>query len=67
MCCEQEGRHVLLDTSASDCCCCGPGSGHPRRRYVSTNERIERLETYREQLKKELEGVDEAIGELRSG
>lgn len=67
MCCEPGGRHVVLDTSASDCCCCEPGWDHPRRRYVSTNERIERLEAYREELRKELEGVDEAIGELRSG
>jgi hypothetical protein len=30
-------------------------------------EKIERLEAYREQLKNEIDGVDEAIRELKEG
>ena len=67
MCCEPRGRHAVLETSGTDCCCCGPFGGHHFRRYVSTKERIERLEAYREELRKELDGVDEAIEELKSG
>lgn len=65
MCCEPRGRHVVIDASDSDCCCCGPGADHHFRRYVSTKEKVEKLEAYREQLRKELDGVDEAIEELK--
>lgn len=66
MCCEPRAHHhVALDASDSDCCCCGPEAGHHVRRFVSTKERVERLEAYREQLRKELDGVDEAIQELK--
>jgi hypothetical protein len=65
MCCEPRGRQIVIEQVGSDCCCCGPEGGHFRR-HVSTKERIERLEAYREQLGKELEGVDEAIEELKA-
>lgn len=35
------------------------------RRFLSRKERIEMLEGYREALKQELEGVEEALEELR--
>jgi hypothetical protein len=65
MCCEPRGRHVVLETPRLDCRCCGPEAGHHFRRYVSTRERIEWLESYRGELKRELDGVDEAIEELK--
>jgi hypothetical protein len=48
-----------------DCGCCGQGAGHHFRHYVSKREHVERLESYREALKNELDGVDEAIEELK--
>ncbi len=36
------------------------------RRFISTRERLERLEEYRDQLKNELAGVEERIQELTS-
>lgn len=65
MCCEPRVRHILTERSGSDCCCCGTGTGHRFRRYVSARERIEQLEAYREELKNELAGVDEAVQELK--
>jgi hypothetical protein len=44
-------------------CSCGCG-GFPRR-YISAKEEKEMLEAYREQLKKELAGVEEAIQKLK--
>jgi len=74
MCCEPRGRHHggsahhgAFGHHGSDGCCCGHGPGHHFRRHVSRRERIERLEAYREELKNELDGVDEAIQELKEG
>lgn len=64
MCCEPTGHHGVHPHAGSDCCC-GLYAGHHFRHYVSTRERIERLEAYRNQLTDELEGVDEAIQELK--
>jgi hypothetical protein len=44
---------------------CDCGCTPPLRRYYSSEEERERLESYREQLKKELAGVEERIGELK--
>jgi len=38
----------------------------PVRRYYSQDEERERLENYREQLKMELAGVEERIGEFET-
>lgn len=49
--------------------CCVPrdcGCMPPFRRYRSRDEERERLETYRDQLKMELAGVEERIGEFES-
>ena len=42
---------------------CGCGCGG--RRFLSRKEKIEMLEEYRESLKNELEGVEEALNELK--
>jgi len=43
------------------CCGCGPGF----RRFFSSEEQLEYLENYRDQLKKELAGVKERIKECK--
>jgi len=43
-------------------CDCGCG---PLRRFFSSKEEQEWLENYRDQLKKELEGAEERIKELK--
>jgi len=55
----------------SGCSCCGGmgchccvGSSSMRRRYPTSQERMERLEEYREELKKELQGVEEEIEKI---
>ena len=42
-----------------DCCCCAPGLFV--RRFRTAKEEQERLEAYKEQLQKELAGVEEQI------
>jgi len=46
------------------CGCCGGGTFF--RRFISAKEEQERLEEYRDQLKKELAGVEERLRELKS-
>ena len=47
------------------CGCCGCGCGPSFRRFFSSKEEQECLETYKDQLKKELAGVEERINELK--
>jgi len=47
------------------CGCCGCGCGPSFRRFFSSKEELECLETYMGQLKKELAGVEERINELK--
>jgi len=45
----------------------GEGHGHMRRRrFLTKAEKIERLQNYAEELKKELAAVQERIKELKS-
>jgi hypothetical protein len=46
------------------CGCCGCGCGTTFRRFFSAEEKQECLEAYRDQLKKELAGVQQRINEL---
>ena len=46
-------------------CGCGCEWSPLFRRFFSTKEEQERLETYRNQLKKELAGIEERIKELK--
>jgi hypothetical protein len=47
------------------CGCCGCGCGPSFRSFFSAKEEQERLEFYRDQLKKELDGIEECIKELK--
>ena len=49
-----------------DCCCGGGGHehGHGHRKVLTKAEKIEKLKKYKEDLKKELVAVDEAIEQL---
>ncbi len=60
MCCEPR---VVKTSRDSDCCCCEPG--HVVRRFVSSKEEADRLARYRDQLEKEIAGIDERIEELK--
>lgn len=48
-----------------DCPCCGGVYG--RRRYPSSQEKREILEDYKDELKKELQGVEEELKKLVEG
>ena len=48
------------------CGCCGCGCAPSFRRFFSSREMEECLENYRDQLKKELAGVEERLEELKS-
>ncbi len=57
--CPVEGidmKHLMHHLHQSGCC-----SPHIQRQFVSTGEKIEHLEEYRDSLEKELAGVKEAI------
>jgi len=60
MCCECEPRRPA--ESAACACGCGPSF----RRFYSSEERRQRLESYKDALTKELEGVEERLSELRT-
>ena len=47
-------------------CCCGGGDhhGHGHRRMLTKEEKLAKLKTYKEELKKEIAAVDEAIEQL---
>jgi hypothetical protein len=47
------------------CGCCGCGCGPGFRRFFSIQEEQECLEFYKDQLEKELDGIDERIKDLK--
>jgi hypothetical protein len=46
-------------------CRCDCGCGLSFRKFFSTKEELDSLENYRDQLKKELAGVEEHLGKLK--
>ena len=54
-------RHTGMMGCACGCCGCGPSF----RRFFSSKEEQECLEAYRDELRKELAGVEEHIEELK--
>ncbi len=68
MCCSDKnmhhsafGCHEMPHAEHGHHGACGCAGG---RKFLSRKERIEMLESYREDLKAELEGVEEALKEL---
>ena len=57
--CDSKGGHSTSGGHGCSCGCCGCGSFS--RRFITKKEKMECLENYREQLKKELEGLEEHI------
>ena len=64
--CQPTGGQRYTAVSGCTCGCCGCGCGPSFRRFFSSKEERECLETYRDQLKKELAGVEERIKELKA-
>ena len=62
MCCESEQQRVR----SAAVCVCGCGCGPSFRQFYSSKEERERLESYTDELKKELEGVEERLSELKA-
>jgi hypothetical protein len=65
LCCEPEGTSQAQDA----CCECGPVCCPPHgmvRRFVSAKEKQECLEQYKEQLEKEIAGVNERIQKMKN-
>jgi len=60
MCCECGPRQVTGGAKGSECRC-----GQSFRRFHSSEEERERLESYKQQLSKELVGVEERLSELK--
>ena len=56
----------FADMPGCMCGCCGCGCGPSFRSFFSVKEDQERLESYSDQLKKELAVVAECIEELKS-
>ena len=59
MCCEPKSAKA---SRFSDCCC---GPGNLVRHFVSSGEEAENLQKYKQQLEKEIAGVDERIEDLK--
>ena len=64
--CQANDKQRTPGACGCNCGCCGCGCGMFLRRFISSEEKKERLEEYKSQLKKELAGVDERIQELSS-
>lgn len=64
--CQSAGMPRNVNMLGCACGCCGCGCGSSFRRFFSSEEERERLENYRDQLKKELAGIEEHLGELRA-
>ena len=64
--CQQREIPKFSELAGCTCGCCSCGCGQSFRSFFSAKEKLERLETYRDQLKKELAGVEECIKELKN-
>ena len=60
-CCEGDQGHAGHGAGA---CCCGP---RLHRRFLSKQERIARLDAYREDLAAEMAEVGKRLAELQAG
>ena len=63
--CQPGGSQRGFGDRGCNCGCCGCGCGGSFRRFISAKEQLEWLEEYRDQLHKELAGVEERIQEVQ--
>ena len=63
MCCDPREGKKTAECCESLIACCAPG--RMVRRFRSAKEEEEQLQTYKEELEKEIAGVSERIQELR--
>ncbi len=63
--CQPKISREYMHMAACNCGCCGCGCGPPFRRFFTTQEELERLKNYRDQLEKELAAVQEQITEFK--
>lgn len=63
--CQPRGSQSTSGVRVCNCGCCGCGCGPFFRRFITAKEKEERLGEYKEQLKKELEGLEEYTQELK--
>jgi hypothetical protein len=61
-CCCGEGYRGDSFQCSDECCCAG---GHFQRRFKTKAEQIAELESYLEELKKEVQAVEEMVADLR--
>jgi hypothetical protein len=62
---DKQTSYCVVTRPETECCstsCCTPFVRH----FVSAKEERERLEKYRDELRKELAGVDETIEKLKA-
>ncbi len=62
--CQSKVSQRTFGVMGCNCGCCGCECGPFFRRFISAEEEKERLEEYKDQLKKELAGVEDRIQEL---
>jgi len=63
--CQPRSERMHSRFGACSCGCSGCGCGPSFRRFFSTKEEEEWLENYRDQLKKELAGLEERLNECK--
>ena len=63
--CQSTPSQRPMGVAGCTCGCCGCGCGQGFRRFFSRKEELECVENYRDQLKKELAGVEERIKESK--
>ena len=63
--CHPRSGHGHSGMGRCTCGCCGGGGGHFVRRFFTAKEEEEWLENYRDQLKKELAGLEERLKERK--
>jgi len=63
--CQPRVSQQYVHMSGCNCGCRGCGCGPPFRAFLTSEEKLERLKNYRDQLEKELAGVREQIGETK--
>jgi predicted transcriptional regulator len=63
--CRECGCEPHQETESCGCGCHDESHGHHKRRFLTKEEKIEKLQKYAEELEKELAAVQEHIKELK--